>query len=304
MSLDIYNFISIKDQYTPNLGKINITTNKFDLYLNDKLTKKSDLNIKISTNDIVEIINHINNNNKYIIHIINIVYDSSPSYTLSDNVPYLNYCKTIIIDNCGNVYVGCIIFNEIKPMSIYPTPTKSFKNVNIEYPNDIKSDPLPDFLILVMKNIHDNFIFRSYDYTLNIIDIIKNITNTSYFYTEIRQEYSKHIEVINQQGIYISNILDVEIQDYKVKHEHHIESLQDIIKYLEYENISYLATLKETADKNTELTNQLIEKINSNNEINNNYLIIKNELDTYKNNYLIIMLMYIWNIIKFLLFIK
>lgn len=304
MYVDVCNFISIKDQYTPNLGKINITTNKFDLYLNDKLIKKSDLNIKITSNDLIEIINYIINNNKYIIHIINIVYDSSPSYTISDNVPYLNYCKTIIIDNCGNIYIGCIIFNEIKPTSLYPIKTQSFKNVKVEYPDNIKSEPLPNFLILLIKNIHDNYVFRSFDYTINMIDTIKNITNISYFNTEFREEYNKHIELINQQGAYISNILDVEIQDYKVKHDHHIKSLQDIIQYLEYENISYISTLKETADKNTELTNQLIEKNNLVNHFDHDIYILKKELDSYKNNYLITILMYIWNIIKFLLFIK
>lgn len=304
MSSDICNFISIKDQYTPNIGKINITTNKFDLYLNDKLIRKNDLNIKITTNDLVEIINYINNNNKYVIHIINIVYDSSPSYTIIDNVPYLNYCKTIFIDNCGNIYIGCIIFNEVKQMSIYPKTTKAFKNVSIEYPDNIKSDPLPNFLILLIKNIHDNFVFRSFDYTANTIDTIKNITNIAYFNTEFRQEYNKHIEVINQQGVYISNILDVEIQDYKVKHEHHIKSLQDIIKYLEYENMSYYATLKETADKNTMLTNQLIEKNNLVNQFDHDIYMLKKELVQYNNNYLITILMYMWDLIKFLLFIK
>ena len=46
MSVEICNFISIIDQYTTNLGKLNITTNKCDIYLNDKLTKKSDLILK------------------------------------------------------------------------------------------------------------------------------------------------------------------------------------------------------------------------------------------------------------------
>jgi hypothetical protein len=262
MSSEICNFISIKDQYTLNIGKINITTNKFDIYLNDKLTKKDNINIKITTNDLIEIINYINDNNKYVIHIINIVYNSSPS----DNVSYLNYCKTIIIDNCGNVYVGCIILT-----SICPTMAKSFKNVKIEYPDKIKSDPLPDFLILLIKNIHDNFIFRSIDYTVNIIDTIKSITNVAYFNTEFRQEYNKH--------------------------NHHKKSLQNIIDDLEQENMLYFSTLKDAADENTELTDQLF-------KINNDNLIIKSELDKYKNNYLIILIMYIWSIIKFLLFIK
>jgi len=303
MSSEICNFISINDQYTPNLGKINLTTNKFDLYLNERLIKKIDLNIKISSNDLVEIINYIHNNNKYIIHIINIVYDSSPSYTISDSVPYLNYCKTIIIDNCGNIYIGCIIFNEIKPTSIYPIKTQSFKNIKVEYP-DIKSDPLPNFLILLLKNINDNFVFRSFDYTSNIIDIIKNITNIVYFITEFKEEYNKHIELLNQQNAYISNILDVEIQDYKIKHEHHIKSLHDIIQYLEYENISYITTLKEATVKNTELTSQVIDKQNIINQINYDFDILKKELDDYKNNYLISLIMYLWNLIKFCLFMN
>jgi hypothetical protein len=178
--------------------------------------------------------------------------------------------------------------------------THAYKNINTEYPEAIKSNQLPDFLILLIKGINNNFIFRSYDYTSNIIETVKNITDIGYFVTEFKNEYYKHIELINQKTAYMNNILDIEIADYKEKHEQHTKSLLDIISYLKDENMVNYNMYVETNHKNIELTNQLVEL----NKVNQDYDKVKKELELYKNNYIIYCMMYLYNTIKFFLFLN
>jgi hypothetical protein len=178
--------------------------------------------------------------------------------------------------------------------------TNAYKNIKAEYPKTIKNDQLPDFLILLIKDINNNFIFRSFDYTSNIIETVKNITEIGYFVTEYKNEYYKHIELINQKTAYINNVLDVEIVDYREKHENHTKSLLDIIHYLENENIVNYNMYTETNYKNIELTNQIAEL----NQINQDYDKIKKELESYKNNCIIYYIMYLYNTIKFFLFLN
>jgi len=255
MSSEIFNFISIQDNYTENTGKINLTTHKHDLFLDGKLVKKSDLNIKISTNDIIEIINHIISHNRYIIHIINITYDTTPSHEVSSNIEFINSNKSIIIDNCGNIYIGAILYPSVKNVSMYPLKANLIKNMKIVYPEEIFVQCLPDFLIYLIKNISAEFIFRSIDYTINIIEIIKNTSNISYYFTEFNNEFNKNIELIKQKNNMLINIIDTEILDYKKKHDKEVLSLHDVIKYLEHENTSQFETLNELGQKNLTLSN-------------------------------------------------
>jgi len=281
------NFISVNDQYTKNYGKIWLSVNKFDIYLDSLMIQKKDLNIKISTMDIVEIISHIQKNNKYIIHIINTYYNSAPYNHTIDEISYLVYNKTIVIDNCGNIYIGCMINNEVKRItpSLYPMKVKSHKNVKVSYPEISKDTQLPNFLIQSIKKIESNFLFRTYDYTSEIISLLHSLTDVSYYISEFKEESNTNLELIREKDNIITNILDVELADFKEKNAQQIKTLNDIIDYLNNENAVMNNTLNETIDKNIKLKEKVIQKNEEYKLLNEDFNKIISIKDDFKNNY-------------------
>ena len=180
---------NLQDNCSPNHGKIDLQINNNMLYLNNTPCKKDEINVKISLKDLSEILTFIKNNNRYLIHIINIIYDTEPS--IDTNIyDFINHYKTICIDNYGDTYIGSTLYydngtnirNSLKKRSLYPIKSYINSKIDIEYPSKFSEYPLPDILVNCIKNIHNNYIFRSIDYSFNIENTINNIKYLIYYF--------------------------------------------------------------------------------------------------------------------------
>ena len=232
-------------------GKIDLKVKNNRLFLSDDLCKKNSLNIAVSLDDINKVQSFIESNNNYIIHYINIIYDSRPSVVPNIKLNYVYYYKTIIIDNCGNVYVLSDAYHESN-LKIFADEL-----IKIKYPEQLLTKKLPNFIITYIKNIHANFVFRTIDYSDSIIKILENISIFSDVYHTITQESTKYMQIINQKNDMMINLIDVEIVDYKKKHTAEIQSLTDIIGFLENENILNVNLINDMTSKHTQVTNEL-----------------------------------------------
>jgi hypothetical protein len=242
----ICNFTSVLDYYTEHYGQINLQIKDNILYNNN-----IKYNLKIPIMNLSSIISNIEKQKKYIIHIINITYDPS---TDSNDVS-INYYKTLIIDNCGDIYSTISTFYDYKKLSIYPQKV-DLNDKRTEYPIDYSVYPLPNMMIDYIKNINTTFIFKSIDYTKTLYNIISKLKDTSASFYEFKQETIKNQKIIEQKDSLIKNIIDNEINDYKIKHEAHIESLQQIITFVEYENHITTNALYELQTKNNNIEHE------------------------------------------------
>ena len=299
--MEIYNFENVDSNYTENFGKIDISIKDNLLYINNIQRKKEFLNMRISTVDLISILDHIKLKNRYVIHIINIVFDSTPATDTSNKFQYFQYYKTIIIDNCGNIYTGGNILYDTKNIDLYPLKAQTSNKVQVQYPLDQLVYNFPDFMITYIKSINDHFIFKSINYTDHIINMIKNMSLFAYYYYEFKEENIKNMQIIKDKNHQLTTIIDNEITDFKQKHDAHINSMNDILYFLENENVSLLNSLAEFKDTNLKLTETVIE-LNENinvmndyknkneylsniiDELNNKLINTNNELDGYKNN--------------------
>lgn len=299
--MEFYNFENVDNNYTENFGKIDIVVKDNILYINNIQRKKELLNIRISTVDLISILDHIKLKNRYVIHIINTVFDPTPTTDVSHKFQYLQCYKTIIIDNCGNIYVAGNILYDTKNIDLYPLKTQTSNKMNVQYPLDQLVYNFPNFMITCIKNINDYFVFRSISYTDNIIKMIKDISSFSYYYYEFKQENNKNIQIINDKNQQLTTIIDNEIRDFKQKHDAHIHSMHDVLYFLENENIALLNSLAEFKDTNVKLTDTIDElkkdMVDANNykykcdqlyniinELNVKLINTNIELDGYKNN--------------------
>ena len=292
--MEIYNFENVDSNYTENFGKINIDIIDNILYINNLPRKKEFLNMRISIVDLISILDHIKLKNRYVIHIINTVFD--PTADISHKLQYLQYYKTIIIDNCGNIYTAGNILYDTKNIDLYSLHTQSSNKVQVQYPLDQLVYNFPNFMITYIKNITDYFVFRSINYTDNIINMIKNISLFAYFYHEYKQENIKNKQIIKEKNTQLDTIIDV-----KRKYDTNVNSMNDILYFLENENVSLLNSLAEFKNTNVKLTETVIELkqdiTDTNdykskydqlwtiiNELNIKLINTNNELDEYKNN--------------------
>jgi hypothetical protein len=260
----LYNFSSVLDCYTENYGKINLYIKNNIIYYNDIKYDKDMLNIKMPQINFHEILTKIQAQNKYIIHIINITYD--PAINNNDSA---NYCKTLIIDNCGDIYSTITMYYDYKTPSVYPLKV-NINSKKLECPKDQSLYPLPNTIIDSIKNINKSFIFKSIDYTNSITTIISNLKESSIYFYEFKQESLKNKEIIKEKDNMIINILDSEINDYKAKHNAHVISLNDIIKFLENENDVINKSLFELDEQNKLLRNKIQELELNNYKYKNN----------------------------------
>jgi hypothetical protein len=221
------NLSSILDNYTHNYGRINLYINNHILYLDDSICKKDVFNLKLHINDLEHILIDIKKNNRYLIHIIN---------TIHNPADVISYNKTLFIDNYGNIYSAYTSFFNYKEPSKYPMNTNlSIKK--IEFPKEPCIYPLPDFMIKYIKNINNNFMFTIIDYTNPISDLITKLNEFSHYFYEFKQEVIINKQIIEDKNNLLINIIDNEINDFKLKHEAQLKSNTDIVKYLEQEHI-------------------------------------------------------------------
>jgi len=180
-----------------------------------------------------------------------------------------------------------MINNEVKRItpSLYPMKVKSHKNVKVSYPEISKDTQLPNFLIQSIKKIESNFLFRTYDYTSEIISLLHSLTDVSYYISEFKEESNTNIELIREKDNIITNILDVELADFKEKNAQQIKTLNDIIDYLNNENAVMNNTLNETIDKNIKLKEKVIQKNEEYKLLNEDFNKIISIKDDFKNNY-------------------
>jgi hypothetical protein len=261
----ICNFDSVSNSYSLNFGKINLVCKKNILYYNDVECKKESLNIRISLVNLIEILTFIQKNNRYLIHIINIVYDPAPASN--------HYYKTLFIDNYGNVYIGISVFFDYKNPSIYPLKTTINSNIKVEYPSELFKYQLPDFIISYIKNINNNFRFQSIDYTQHIVNMITSLTTSSSNFFEFNEENKKLSQLVDEKHNLLLNLINIEIVDFREKHEQETRSLHDVIYFLENERNTY---------------NDLVAETNKQNEFLNDHINqLKYELNLYKNSYVV-----------------
>ena len=262
----------------------------YSLINNNYTTDMGKIDIDIENKYISnELVDYLILNNRYVIHIIQTNYNM------------------LVIDNCGNIY---------------------FINSVIDYPDNPTINILPDCLIILIKNINSD-IFVSFNNDIHIINIITNIISISSYFIQFKQEHIKILKLLHQKNDMIINMIDNEIINYKKKHVEEVESLQETIKLLEYENVIEYNMLSNTSDNNKNLTDTIIKLTNKNNELidNNkdlsdkiidlsrlnkelsnkiNELIISNklqsqlyqkEIDSYRNNFIIYFICNFWNVL-------
>ena len=233
------NLSSILDNYTINYGRINLYIKNHVLYLDDSICKKDVFNLKLHMNDLEHILIDIKKNNRYLIHIIN---------TIHNPADVISYNKTLFIDNYGNIYSAYTSFFNYKDQCKYPMNTNlSIKK--IEFPKEPCIYPLPDFMIKYIKNINNNFMFTIIDYTNPISDLITKLNEFSHYFYEFKQEVTINKQIIEDKNNLLLNIIDNEINDFKLKHEAQLKSNRDIVKYLEQEHIVNHQTINDLTIK-------------------------------------------------------
>jgi hypothetical protein len=237
------------------------------------------LNIKIPQINLQEILMKIQQKNKYIIHIINIIYDP----TSSNESVSANYYKTLIIDNCGDIYSTITMYYDYKNPSLYPNKIYS-DNKKLFLPDDISSYTLPNVMIDYIKNMNSLFIFKTIDYTNVIYSIISKLKESSMYFHEFKQETLKNKEIISQKIHIINNVLDNEINDFKLKCGAHVESLKQVVHFLEHENIVNNKTLNELNTQNKQY-------FEINIRLQNRITELQNENENYKKKFNICMKM-------------
>jgi len=288
--MDLYN------NYTLNYGKLDIKINNNILYSNNIPIKKDELNINILLKDLSEILTFVENNNRYLIHIINIVYNTEPS-TETNLYDYVNYYRTICCDNYGDIYIATTLYydqkynlkNKSNISSGYPIKAHINAKIAIEYPKKLFEYPLPDILISYIRNIQDKYIFRSIDYTNSIQNIISNIKNISYYILKYKQENISNTKLLYDKNNEILQLIDERININKTNEN--VKELEMILHFLENENIANHSLLKELNIKNQEYVN-IIDNLNKKNQdcidnnivLDNNVKKLKKEIEKYKNN--------------------
>ena len=91
--------------------------------------------------------------------------------------------------------------------------------------------------------------FTIIDYTNPISDLITKLNEFSHYFYEFKQEVTINKQIIEDKNNLLLNIIDNEINDFKLKHEAQLKSNKDIVKYLEQEHIVNHQTINDLTIK-------------------------------------------------------
>ena len=268
------NLPSILDNYTTNYGLINLHIKNHILYLDDSTCKKDVFNLKLHIDDLDHILIDIKKNNRYLIHIIN---------TIHNPADVISYNKTLFIDNYGNIYSAYTSFFNYKEPSKYPM-NNNLSIKKIEFPKEPSIYPLPDFMIKYIKNINNNFMFTIIDYTNPISDLIIKLNEFSHYFYEFKQEVITNKQIIEDKNNMLMNIIDNEINDFRLKHEAQLKSNKDIVKYLEKEYIVNQQTINNLS-KEVKQLNELKLQNKQYHQINEHLRIKLDSLESENHKY-------------------